>query len=229
MNRPRACCKLQLRRPAFVGRRRRTAICAARIARRGWGMSMLPPLFKRVVVKESGPCAHGLRAPHGRHARTCSVSPGPEVACWAGDAGVVVVVGGGNFSRGSRDGQGDRTCVCLNRSPRSATVMNALGDGGRARTNWLSERMASLLLLPCRRSASLALAPAAVCTASIGSSILLAGTGIGSFTTEIEPCARAAELSCAAATRRTQVDGIYWPTRRHHPISDSDRLSHDEA
>jgi len=67
-------------------------------------------------------------------------------------------------------------------------------------------------------------------TPSADHRILAGGTGNPFFTTDTGAALRAAELSCDAVMKATQVDGIYSADPKKDPTATRfDRLSHDEA
>ena len=186
------------------------------------------PLFKRVVVKLSGealmgPDTHGLHAPTLRrfaHDLKAAAALGVQVA---------VVIGGGNFFRGLQGADKGIERARADSIGMLATVMNALAMEGALEEIGQPARVLSAVAMPSQcqpysRQAALAhLVKRRV--------ILLAGgTGNPFFTTDTGAALRAAELSCDAVMKATNVDGIYTADPKKDPEARRfERLSHDEA
>ncbi len=186
------------------------------------------PLFRRVVVKLSGESLMGPET-HGLHAGTLQRIAADLKA--AADLGVqvAVVIGGGNFFRGLQGADKGIERARADSIGMLATVMNALAMEGALEQIGQPARVLSAVPMPslCQpysRQASLAhLVKNRV--------ILLAGgTGNPFFTTDTGAALRAAELSCDAVMKATNVDGVYTADPKLHPDARRyERLSHDEA
>ncbi len=185
-------------------------------------------MFRRVVIKLSGEAltgegTFGLDAPTiARIAAdlASTVELGTEVA---------VVVGGGNFFRGMQGADKGIERARADSIGMLATVMNALaieaaieGEGYPARA--LSAIPMPALCQPYSRQAALHhLAKGRIC-------VLAGGTGNPFFTTDTGAVIRAAELSCDAVMKATQVDGVYSADPKRDPSATRfERLTHDDA
>jgi len=186
------------------------------------------PLFKRVVVKLSGealmgPETHGLHTPTlHRFAEDLKGAAGLGVQ-------VAVVIGGGNFFRGLAGAEKGIERARADSIGMLATVMNALAMEGALEEIGQPARVLSAVAMPSQcqpysRQAALAhLVKRRV--------ILLAGgTGNPFFTTDTGAALRAAELSCDAVMKATNVDGVYTDDPKKNPDARRyERLTHDEA
>ncbi len=186
------------------------------------------PMFGRVVVKLSGEALMGPD-PFGLNAPTLQRIAADLKA--AADLGVqvAVVVGGGNFFRGLLGADKGIERARADSIGMLATVMNALAMEGALERIGQPARVLSAVAMPslCQpysRQAALAhLVKHRV--------ILLAGgTGNPFFTTDTGAALRAAELSCDAVMKATQVDGVYSADPKKDPNAKRfERLTHDEA
>jgi len=186
------------------------------------------PMFGRVVVKLSGEALMGPD-PFGLNAPTLQRIAADLKA--AADLGVqvAVVVGGGNFFRGLLGADKGIERARADSIGMLATVMNALAMEGALERIGQPARVLSAVAMPSQcqpysRQAALAhLVKRRV--------ILLAGgTGNPFFTTDTGAALRAAELSCDAMMKATQVDGVYSADPKKDPNAKRyERLTHDEA
>jgi uridylate kinase len=188
----------------------------------------MPSAWKRVIVKLSGEALMGPLT-HGLHPETLDRIAGDLASAAALGIEIGVVVGGGNFFRGI---QGADTGIDRARADSIgmlATVMNGLalehaieraGQPARA----LSAVPMPYVCQPYSRQAALNhLAKRRVV-------VLAGGTGNPFFTTDTGAALRAAELSCNAILKATQVDGVYSADPKKDPRAIRyDRLTHDEA
>ena len=185
-------------------------------------------MFDRVVVKLSGEALMGPDA-FGLHAPTLQRIAADLKA--AADLGVqvAVVVGGGNFFRGLHGADKGIERARADSIGMLATVMNALAMEGALEQIGQPARVLSAapmpsLCQPYSRQAALAhLVKRRVI-------MLAGGTGNPFFTTDTGAALRAAELSCDAVMKATQVDGIYTADPKKDPSATRfERLTHDEA
>lgn len=185
-------------------------------------------MFRRIVVKLSGealtgPDDHGLHAPTVQRIAAdlaSAVESGTEIA---------VVVGGGNFFRGVQGATKGIERARADSIGMLATVMNALALEAAIEAEGFSARALSAVPMPsvCQpysRQATLHhLSKGRIC-------VLAGGTGNPFFTTDTGAVLRAAELSCDAVMKATQVDGVYSADpKRDASATRFDRLTHDEA
>ena len=189
---------------------------------------MADPLFKRVVVKLSGEALQGPDA-HGLHPQTLDRFAKDLKAASALGVQVAVVIGGGNFFRGLAGAEKGIERARADSIGMLATVMNALAMEGALEQIGQPARVLSAVAMPSQcqpysRQAALAhLVKRRV--------ILLAGgTGNPFFTTDTGAALRAAELSCDAVMKATNVDGVYTADPKKDPEARRyERLTHDEA
>jgi uridylate kinase len=185
-------------------------------------------MFRRIVVKLSGealtgPDDHGLHAPTVQRIAAdlaSAVESGTEIA---------VVVGGGNFFRGVQGATKGIERARADSIGMLATVMNALALEAAIEAEGFAARALSAVPMPsvCQpysRQATLHhLSKGRIC-------VLAGGTGNPFFTTDTGAVLRAAELSCDAVMKATQVDGVYSADpKRDASATRFDRLTHDEA
>jgi uridylate kinase len=189
---------------------------------------MSDPLFKRVVVKLSGEALMGPET-HGLHTPTLHRFAEDLKAAAALGVQVAVVIGGGNFFRGLAGAEKGIERARADSIGMLATVMNALAMEGALEEIGQPARVLSAVAMPSQcqpysRQAALAhLVKRRV--------ILLAGgTGNPFFTTDTGAALRAAELSCDAVMKATNVDGVYTDDPKKNPDARRyERLTHDEA
>ena len=186
------------------------------------------PLFSRVVVKLSGEALMGPDT-HGLHAPTMERMAADLKA--AADLGVqvAVVVGGGNFFRGLQGADKGIERARADSIGMLATVMNALAMEGALEQIGQAARVLSAVAMPslCQPYSRQAALAHLVKRRVI---ILAGGTGNPFFTTDTGAALRAAELSCDAVMKATQVDGIYTSDPKKNPDAKRyERLTHDEA
>src|SRR6201985_3792641 len=149
-----------------------------------------------------GPDTHGLHEPTLRRFAEDLKAPA------ALEVQVSVVIGGGNFFRGLQGADKGIERARADSIGMLATVMNALAMEGALEQLEQPARVLSAVAMPslCQpysRQASLAhLVKHRVI-------ILAGGTGNPFFTTDTGAALRAAELSCDAVMKATQLDGIY--------------------
>ena len=186
------------------------------------------PLFNRVVVKLSGEALMGSDA-FGLNAETVGRMARDLKA--AADLGVqvAVVVGGGNFFRGLQGADKGIERARADSIGMLATVMNALAMEGALEKIGQPARVLSAVAMPslCQPYSRQAALAHLVKRRVI---ILAGGTGNPFFTTDTGAALRAAELSCDAVMKATQVDGIYSADpKKDLNATRYERLSHDEA
>jgi uridylate kinase len=186
------------------------------------------PLFGRVVVKLSGEALMG-GAGFGLDMPTLLRIAADLKA--AADLGVqvAVVVGGGNFFRGLEGADKGIERARADSIGMLATVMNALAMEGALEHLGQSARVLSAVPMPslCQPYSRQAALAHLVKRRVI---MLAGGTGNPFFTTDTGAALRAAELSCDAVFKATQVDGIYTADPKKDPKATRfERLSHDEA
>ncbi len=184
--------------------------------------------WRRVVIKLSGEALMGAGS-HGLDAATLETIAADLAEAARRGIETAVVVGGGNFFRGIAGAEKGIDRARADSIGMLATVMNALAieyaiekQGRPART--LSAVPMPSVCEPYSRQAALH---------HLGKGrvvVLAGGTGNPFFTTDTGAALRAAELSCDAILKATQVDGVYTADPKRDPHARRlDSLTHDEA
>ncbi len=188
----------------------------------------MKPLFTRIIVKLSGEALMGAGS-HGLHAPTVERIAKDVAAAARLGVQIGIVVGGGNFFRGIQGADKGIERARADSIGMLATVMNALALETALEAAGQSARALSAIPMPsvCQpysRQAALN---------HLGKNrvvVLGGGTGNPFFTTDTGAALRAAELSCQAVMKATQVDGIYTADpKKDKTARRYERLTHDEA
>jgi len=181
----------------------------------------LKPAYKRVLIKISGEAlaggkSTGLDFPFieqvGNAVKTC-VDMGVQVG---------IVVGGGNFWRGAKDGGGKMERSRADHMGMLATVMNALAvcdkfeQMGMKAKVMTSVAMTTFADVYTRRDAVAALEDGTVV-------IFGGGTGNPYFSTDTGAALRAAEIGADALLLAKNIDGVY----SADPRTDSSAVKYD--
>ncbi len=186
------------------------------------------PAFRRVVVKLSGEALMGDGS-HGLDAPTVQRIAADLAAAAALGTEIAVVIGGGNFFRGIQGAEKGIERARADSIGMLATVMNALAMEGAIEAEGRAARVLSAISMPqlCQPYSR----QAALAHLAKGRIVILAGgTGNPFFTTDTGAALRAAELSCDAVMKATQVDGVYTADPKRDPNARRyERLTHDEA
>jgi len=186
------------------------------------------PLFRRIVVKLSGEALMGA-SEFGLHMPTLMRIAADLKAAAGLGVEVAVVVGGGNFFRGMQGADKGIERARADSIGMLATVMNALAMEGALEQLGQPARVLSAVPMPslCQPYSRQAALAHLVKRRVI---MLAGGTGNPFFTTDTGAALRAAELSCDAVMKATQVDGIYTADpKKDARATRYDRLTHDEA
>src|ERR1700712_496486 len=189
---------------------------------------MSQPLFRRVVVKLSGEALMGSDT-HGLHTPTLHRFAEDLKAASALGVQVAVVIGGGNFFRGLQGAEKGIERARADSIGMLATVMNALAMEGALEEIGQPARVLSAVAMPsqCQPYSRQAALAHLVKNRVI---LLAGGTGNPFFTTDTGAALRAAELSCDAVMKATNVDGVYTADPKKDPEARRyERLTHDEA
>jgi uridylate kinase len=189
---------------------------------------MADPLFRRVVVKLSGEALMGPDT-HGLHPETLHRFAEDLKAAAGLGVQVAVVIGGGNFFRGLAGAEKGIERARADSIGMLATVMNALAMEGALEEIGQPARVLSAVAMPsqCQPYSRQAALAHLVKNRVI---LLAGGTGNPFFTTDTGAALRAAELSCDAVMKATNVDGVYTADPKKDPDARRyERLTHDEA
>ena len=184
--------------------------------------------YRRIVIKLSGEALTGPES-FGLHAPTLARIAADLVHSVELGVEIAVVVGGGNFFRGMQGADKGIERARADSIGMLATVMNALAIEAAIEAEGHSARALSAIPMPSlcqpysRQAALHHLAKQRIC-------VLAGGTGNPFFTTDTGAVLRAAELSCDAVMKATQVDGVYSADPKLDPTATRfERLTHDEA
>ncbi|MCU0317148.1 MAG: UMP kinase [Fimbriimonadaceae bacterium] len=187
------------------------------------------PLYNRVLLKISGE-ALGGKAGFGLETETLDYIAKEIIAVHQEGVEVAVVVGGGNFIRGSAfsvEGGIDRTVA--DQMGMLGTIMNGLALQAAIEANGVPTRVQSAITVSevaepfIRRRAVRHLEKGRVI-------VFTAGTGNPYFTTDTASVLRALEIDAKVIFKATKVDGIYdKDPKKHADAVKYNRLTFGEA
>ena len=176
---------------------------------------MSSPTYKRVLLKVSGEALMGSRD-YGLDTATLKAIAQDVRDVVALGVEVCLVIGGGNIFRGISGAASGMDRVQADGMGMLATVMNALAMQSALERQGVTTRVQSAIPLQSlcepfiRRRAIRHMEKGRVV-------IFAAGTRNPYFTTDTAAALRAAEMSCDALLKGTQVDGIYSADPRKNP------------
>ena len=188
----------------------------------------MEPVYKRVLIKISGEALAGDKKTGFDFdfvSRVCETVK----ACTALGAQVGIVIGGGNFWRGVKDGAGKVERVSADRMGMLATAMNCLAVCDVFRQLGCDARVMTAVDIQgvgerydTRRSIEYL---------EKGSVVLFAcGTGQPFFSTDTAAVLRAAEIHADAILLAKNIDGVYSADPRTDPAAVKfDEISYDEV
>lgn len=184
--------------------------------------------FKRVLVKLSGEALAGPGGA-GLHGETLTVIAADIAKAAQAGHEIAVVVGGGNFFRGVQGLSKGLDRATADSIGMLGTVMNALALEHALDAVGVPARSMSAVSMPalCESYAR----KRALDHMAHGKVVIIGGgTGNPYFTTDTGATLRAAELSCHALLKATNVDGVYTEDPKLNPAATRyERLTHDEA
>ena len=184
--------------------------------------------FKRVLIKISGEALAGEKKTGFDFDLISEVCTMLKLASDQG-AQIGVVIGGGNFWRGVKDGAGKVERVSADRMGMLATCMNCLAVcdvlrqlGAKARVMTAVDIMGVGERYDTRR---------AIEYLEAGEIVLFAGgSGLPFFSTDTASALRAAEIHADAILLAKNIDGVYDDDPRKNPNAVKfDRISYDEV
>src|ERR1700674_3445954 len=142
---------------------------------------------------------------------------------------IAIVVGGGNFLRGVKLEQSGLERAAADQMGMLATVINAIALEGAIREAGTDVR--TLSAVPMSTVCEPYVRQRALKHLEDGRVLVLAGgTGNPYFTTDTGAALRAAELSCEAILKATDVDGVYdSDPKRNRNAKRFDKLTHNDA
>ena len=186
------------------------------------------PKYKRILLKISGEALAGEQKTgldFGVIGQVCDVIK----ACTELGVQVGVVIGGGNFWRGVKNGEGKMARSRADHMGMLATVMNAMALQDALRTAGIEARVQSALTLsqvaePYIRGRALKYLEKGRVV------IFAAGTGNPFFTTDTTAALRGAEIGAQIVLKATKVDGIYSEDPKKNPNAELYKdITFDEA
>jgi uridylate kinase len=165
------------------------------------------PRYDRVLLKVSGEALMGAQG-YGIDVTTVErIAADIKEACDAGTQ-LCLVIGGGNIFRGLAGAAGGIDRATADYMGMLATVMNALAMQAALERKGLPTRVQSAI--PMQSVCEPYIRRRAIRHMEKGRVVIFAaGTGNPFFTTDTAAALRAAEMSCAAMLKGTQVDGVY--------------------
>ena len=188
----------------------------------------MKPVYKRVLIKISG---EALAA--DKHtgfdfdfvSRVCEAVK----ACTALGAEVGIVIGGGNFWRGVKDGAGKVERVSADRMGMLATAMNCLAVADVFRQAGCDARV--MTAVDIQGVGERYDTRKAIEYLESGKIVLFAcGTGLPFFSTDTAAVLRAAEIGADAILLAKNIDGVYSDDPRKNPDACKfDEIAYDEV
>ena len=188
----------------------------------------MKPVYKRVVIKISGEALAGEKKTGFDFDLISTVCGTVKKAAESG-VQIGIVIGGGNFWRGVKDGAGKVERVSADRMGMLATCMNCLAVcdvlrqlGAKARVMTAVDIMGVGERYDTRR---------AIEYMEAGEIVLFAGgSGAPFFSTDTAAALRAAEIHADAILLAKNIDGVYSADPRKDPDAVKfDRISYDEV
>ncbi|MDZ4762033.1 MAG: UMP kinase [Alphaproteobacteria bacterium] len=167
-----------------------------------------PPLrYKRVLLKISGEALMGDQA-FGIDVKACLKFAEEVKSAISLGAEMCLVIGGGNIWRGSTGAAAGMERAQADQMGMLATVMNALAMQNALENIGVPTRVQSAV--PMQSICEPFIRRRAIRHMEKGRVVIFAaGTGNPFFTTDTGAALRAAEMSCDAMFKGTQVDGVY--------------------
>ena len=184
--------------------------------------------YSRVLLKLSGEAFAGKERFGIDPARLNWIADQVVEASKTG-AELALVVGGGNFFRGGREGWGIKDRVSVDYLGMLATVMNAIALQEALGQRGVESRVLSAIEVP--QICEPYIRPRALAHLDKGRVVILsAGTGNPFFTTDTAAALRALELEAEALFKATRVKGVYDSDPEKNPRAKFySRLSYNQA
>ena len=186
------------------------------------------PVYKRVLIKISGEALAGEHKSGLDFGVISSVCEAVK-KCLALGVEVGIVIGGGNFWRGVKDGSGKIERTRADHMGMLATVMNCLAVADVMEQHGIDVRVQTAIEM--RAIAEPYIRLRAMRHLSKGRVVLFgAGTGNPYFSTDTAPVLRAAEIEADAILLAKNVDGVYSADPRvDHDAVKYDAITYDEV
>ena len=184
--------------------------------------------YKRVLLKISGEALMGPEA-FGLHQPTIDTIIDDIVEIHAAGAEVALVVGAGNYMRGSTLADGGLDRVSADHMGMLAIVINGIALAGSLHAKGIDARVMSAF--PIQGICETYSRAKAVHHLGVGRvTIFVAGIGQPFFTPDTTAALRAAEIKADVILKGTQVDGVYTADpKKDSSAQRYDRITFDEA
>ncbi|HEX4535006.1 MAG TPA: UMP kinase [Rhizomicrobium sp.] len=189
---------------------------------------MASPKYRRVLLKVSGEALMGA-LPYGIDVSTVDrIAADIRDAVSAGTQ-LCLVIGGGNIFRGLAGAAAGIDRATADYMGMLATVMNALAMQAALERSGVPTRVQSAI--PMTSVSEPYIRRRAIRHMEKGRVVIFAaGTGNPFFTTDTAAALRAAEMSCEAMLKGTQVDGVYTADPKKDPKAERfETLSYHEV
>src|SRR6266436_1621206 len=165
------------------------------------------PKYRRVLLKVSGEALMGTQS-YGIDVGTVERIASDILAGTKAGAQICLVIGGGNIFRGLSGAAAGIDRATADYMGMLATIMNALAMQAALERVGLPTRVQSAI--PMMSICEPYIRRRAIRHMEKGRAVIFAaGTGNPFFTTDTAAALRAAEMSCDAMFKATQVDGVY--------------------
>ena len=186
------------------------------------------PVFKRILLKISGEALAGDNST-GLNFEVIRNVCGAVKRCVELGVEVGIVVGGGNFWRGIKDGTGRIERTRADHMGMLATVMNCLALSDVLEQMGVEARVQTAIEM--RAIAEPYIRPRAMQHLSMGRVVIFGcGTGCPYFSTDTAAVLRAAEIEADAILLAKNIDGVYSADPRKDPNAVKyDSISYDEV
>lgn len=186
------------------------------------------PKYKRVLLKLSGEALAGDKS-HGLDFDVIRQVAGVVKSCVDAGVQIGIVVGGGNFWRGVKDGEGKMERTRADHMGMMATVMNALAVADVMEQMGIEVRVQTALEI--RAVAEPYIRLKADKHLNKGRVVIFGcGTGCPYFSTDTAAVLRAAEINADAILLAKNIDGVYSADPRKDPGAVKyDTISYDEV
>ena len=186
------------------------------------------PVYKRVLIKISGEALAGDKKSGLDFGVISSVCEAVK-KCLALGVEVGIVIGGGNFWRGVKDGSGKIERTRADHMGMLATVMNCLAVADVMEQHGIDVRVQTAIEM--RAIAEPYIRLRAMRHLSKGRVVLFgAGTGNPYFSTDTAAVLRAAEIEADAILLAKNIDGVYSADPRvDHDAVKYDAITYDEV
>ena len=185
-------------------------------------------IYQRVLIKISGEALAGEKHTGFDFDFVCSVVEAVK-KCMAEGVQVGIVIGGGNFWRGVKDGAGHVERVSADRMGMLATCMNCLAVADVFRQNGVKASVQTSVDIQGvgERYDTLK----SISLMESGTVVLFAGgTGAPFFSTDTAATLRAAEIHADAILLAKNIDGVYSADPRKDPTAVRfDEISYEEV